>query len=658
MRHTAEELIDILNCQDESPTIEAKGGSDATTSLMETICAFSNEPKLGGGCIVMGVAENFDHSGRNYKVVGVRDSDKLQRDTASQCASLFNIPVRPEMSVESVEGKTVVVIWVPEVDDKQKPIYFKSSGLPSGAMRRIGSTDQHCVEDDLYIFYQNSESYDQTAITGFTLADTDAIAIGRYRSLRANVNPVAEELSYSDQELLEALGCMSRINHLELNLAGLLVFGNSAAQRRAFPMLRVDYIRVPGTVWIQDPENRFTSIDMRGPLILLVFRLIDAINADLPKGFLLGGDNIQATSVGLPLKALREALVNALMHRSYREHRPVQVIRYDNRIEIVNPGFSLKAEERLGQPGSETRNPFIAAIFHETNLAETKGSGVRAMRRLMQSSHLAPPTFESDRNNNQFTVRLLLHHFLNTADLEWLKKFGHLSLSDGQQQALLFVREVGAIDNATYRQMADCDLMRASQDLRVLRSRELLISKGRGRATYYIAGAAMSQLPIAEDLGAITEPRGANTEALGVITEPQGANTEALGVITEPQGANTEALGVITEPQGANTEPQGANTEPQPKFEDLMQELPTNLMTLVKVLKKRENDRNKVTTAIRELCAFRPYRLTELSVLLNRKENHLSRTFIRSMIHSGELFYKYPEMINHPQQAYIAKLQP
>ena len=95
-------------------------------------------------------------------------------------------------------------------------------------------------------------------------------------------------------------------------------------------MLRVDYIRVPGNVWVQDPESRFNSIDMRGPLLINVYKLIDAINSDLPKGFLMDKDQIQAQTTGLPILALREAIVNALMHRSYREHKPTQIIRYDN----------------------------------------------------------------------------------------------------------------------------------------------------------------------------------------------------------------------------------------------------------------------------------------------------------------------------------------
>lgn len=103
-------------------------------------------------------------------------------------------------------------------------------------------------------------------------------------------------------------------------------------------------------------------------------RIIHAISDDLPKGFVLTDENIQAKHVGLPLRVLREAVVNALIHRSYRENRPIQIIRYPNRIEISNPGFSLKSEDKLGEPGSVNRNPFIASIFHETNLAETKGS--------------------------------------------------------------------------------------------------------------------------------------------------------------------------------------------------------------------------------------------------------------------------------------------
>lgn len=112
-----------------------------------------------------------------------------------------------------------------ELPQNQKPLYFKSEGLPSGAYRRIGSTDQRCTEDDMHIFYADATSFDQTPVKGSSMNDVDENALKRYRNLREKVNPAAEELSYTDNELLEALGCLNRENKTELNLAGLLLLG-------------------------------------------------------------------------------------------------------------------------------------------------------------------------------------------------------------------------------------------------------------------------------------------------------------------------------------------------------------------------------------------------------------------------------------------------
>ncbi len=609
MEYTAKELFELLNDTDECPSIEAKGGSESTHSVMETVCAYANEPGLSGGYILMGVAIEETSLFPQYKVVPVADPDKFQRDFATQCAGMFNLPVRPKLSVEKINSDTVIKIWVDELPLKQKPLYFKADGLPYGAMRRIGSTDQHCTEDDMHIFYQDIGSYDQSPVKGTSLSEVDENALNRYRVLREKVNPAAEELTYSHAELLEALGCVNRDNRAELNIAGLLLFGSSKIQRSTFPMLRADYIRVPGNTWVQNPDDRFTTIDMRGPLLLLVYRLIDAINADLPKGFLLPEDDLQAASTGLPLKALREAIVNALMHRSYREHRPTQVIRYDNRIEIINPGFSLKPEEKLGMPGSETRNPFIAAVFHDTNLAETKGSGIRAMRRLMQESHLAPPTFESSRVNNEFISRLLLHHFLGEEDLNWLKNFERFELSDAQKQALLFVREAGAIDNLTYRQMADCDTIKASNELRLLKSYNLLSPKGKGKATYYIPGEILN-------------------------AQPSDLNTQLPGLSTQPPDLSTQ-------PPSLSAPASDLSTPPQP------------LLDRIAELNKREHDSDKVEGIILDLCSIKAMKAIEIASYLNKGEGYIKRKYLSRLIAGGKLRYLHPEMINHPEQAYI-----
>ena len=85
MNYTAEELFEILNDTDECPWIEAKGISDTTTSIMETVCSYANEPGLGGGYILMIIsADESETAAAHYKIDQMPNPDKLQCDIATQ----------------------------------------------------------------------------------------------------------------------------------------------------------------------------------------------------------------------------------------------------------------------------------------------------------------------------------------------------------------------------------------------------------------------------------------------------------------------------------------------------------------------------------------------------------------------------------------------
>ena len=385
---TAQDLLTELNASDESPRIEAKRSREMGKSVMETVIAFANEPGLGGGHLLLGVDWAVDAKGDTlYWAVGVPDPDKAQKDLATQCASMPNVALRPEMAVERIEGETVLVVFVPEADASQKPVYLQATGLPKGAFRRIGSTDQRCVDDDLWVLRGASQPLfgpDMAPITDARMEDFEPQAIAEYRRLRALANPQAEELTYSNGEMLEALSAVRRVGaDLKPTLAGLVLFGKSIALRRLFPAVRIDYVRVVGNQWVDDPEQRFQSVDIRKPLMLALPLAEASVVDELPKGFRLPEGALQSRQEPvLSRKVIREALANAVMHRSYQDHSPIQIVRYSNRIEILNPGFSLKDMTSLGTPGSRMRNPAIAAVLHEINWAETKGSGIRTMRRL------------------------------------------------------------------------------------------------------------------------------------------------------------------------------------------------------------------------------------------------------------------------------------
>lgn len=230
--------------------------------------------------------------------------------------------------------------------------------------------------------------------------------------------------------------------------------------------------------------------------------------------------------------------------------------------------------------------PVYSTVFHNTNLAETKGSGIRAMRKLMEKAHLVPPTFESCRENNECVSRLLFHHFLDANDLECLNQFGKHDLSDSQKQALIFVREVGAIDNTTYRQMADSDTLKASNDLRLLKAYNLLNSKGKGKATYYVAG----------------------------------------------NGLSAPVLEIST--------------------------LPNEILERIEQLNQREHDIENVISIILDLCAICAMKAIEIASYLNKGEGYVKRKYLSDMIADKKLKYLHPEMINHPEQAYLTNNRP
>lgn len=618
---TAQELLTELNTLDEHLTIEAKTASDVGTSLMETVCAFANEPHLGGGYILLGVAPASDSFWPVYEAVGVPNSDQLQQDIASQCASMFNIPIRPKMVPERIGDKTVITVFVPEAGAHEKPIHFKNQPLPKSARRRIGSTDQKCTDDDLIAFYEDrrGETYDEQFVADATTDDFDDEAIELYRKLRREVNAQAEELTWSRDDLLEALCAVKRRDGvLKPTVAGVLLFGSSKALRRLFPMLRIDYIRVPGLQWVKDPDRRFDTVEIRAPLLRAFQRVRSAILDDLPKAFSLPAGEVQGREIPLlPDRVIREVVANAVMHRDYRVHGSIQIIRYSNRLEVRNPGYSIKAEERLGQPGSETRNPKIAAVLHDVNFAETKGSGIRVMRELMDEQGLSSPVLQSDRTGNSFMAMLLFHHFLSQDDLAWLKSFEQNGLTEDEMKAMISAREVGAIDNSTYRTInREIDTLAASKHLRKLCDCGLLVKKGNGPATYY-------------------QP----TER-AMENWPPGTSNSFNESVSEAKKQELD----------------GKKQELDPKKQELdgkKQELPSDLAERIAAQGKK-GDKKKILDLVVDLLADREMSTSELATHLDRAVEYVRRTYIKPLVDAGRIQSSNPDNPTDPGLTYRA----
>ncbi|MFV0445719.1 MAG: ATP-binding protein [Planctomycetaceae bacterium] len=619
---TVLDLIRLLNETDEHTRCEAKTSQQLGRSLLETICAFANEPDMGGGYILLGVGRDDSSLWPNYSVIGVDDSDQLQADIATQCRTVFSRPVRPRIRAEQIHERSTLVLYVPESQPSEKPVYFVNEGLPRGAYRRIGSTDQRCTEDDLLVFYRDRqvETYDRTPVRDAVSTDIDPDTLALYRSMRREVRPDAEELLWDDHDLLCALSCgCDTAEGFRPTYAGILLFGTQRALRRFFPMMRIDYLRVPTLEWVADPVNRYSSLEVREPLIRAIAKIRAMILDDLPRSFSLPPGELQREDVpALPDRVVREVIVNAVMHRCYRTQGPISVLRYPNRIEVRNPGHSLVSEERLGQPGSETRNPAIAAVLYDIGLAETKGSGIRAMQGLMQEAQLAPPVFESDREGNRFVAYLLLHHFLTEQDINWLANFSQYDLSDDDRLALVAAREMGAIDNSTYRNLTGVDTLTASTHLRKLRDSGLLEMRGKGARTHY--------KPTAKLLRPGSVPRGGLAAQRGGLAAQRGGLAAQRGELNG-EAAETPSDSVL------------------PKLPDEVAE------RLPKIGGKAK--RLDVRRAILELCQWRPLTPTEIAGYLGRRRvKRLVADYVSPMLEEGLLERTFPQTPSHPDQRY------
>ncbi len=574
------------------------------------------EPGRGGGYILLGVRLMPESLFPDYEVVGVSQPDKVQVDLISQCSSIFNIVVRPQVETEvRPDKKVVLIVHVPEAPAHDKPVYFKAKGLPRGAFRRIGSTDQVCTDDDLQAFYQGRghRSLDESVVENCTLDDLDPAAVAEYRRIRAEANPNAPELGYTDNELLLSLCCADRHQDKLLpTIAGVLLFGKRQAIRRVFPLMRVDYIRVPGREWVRNPESRFDTVEILDPIMLALPRALNTVLDDIPKAFHLPANSVRRQDVPLlPRTAIREAIVNAVMHRSYRHKSPVQIIRYANRLEIRNPGHSLVPDERLGEPGSITRNEKIAAVLHETRYAETKGSGIRAMRESMAQANLTPPTFESDRQKDCFVVTFLFHHFLNEDDVQWLGRFSDAEISEDEQKALVFAREIGAINNAAYRDINRVETLVASGHLRRLRDLGLLEQKRKSAGTFYVPTQRLTETP-----------------SLTGSSQPQA---QGLTPALKAQAQGFDSL--------------------SPRLPINLEGLPAELAAVLRGLHQRARPAD-VQLVIQQLCEWKPLKAEQIARYLGRKQIYVTRTHLTPMIRRGELVYVFPDNPAHPQQAY------
>lgn len=227
------------------------------------------------------------------------------------------------------------------------------------------------------------------------------------------------------------------------------------------------------------------------------------------------------------------------------------------------------------------------------------------MREMLQKNNLSLPTFDSDRDQDVFSAIFLFHHFLNEEDWSWLKRFSDLHLSEDQMRALVFVREVGRIDNSAYRGLSNTETLAASKSLKALREAGLLVKKGSSVSTYYEAGDALLA-SLSDSLGTI-EPKSYDNRASS-YDKPEIAVADFP--VSLRKSITTAALASRMTPEQGRT-------------------------------------------VILAMCAVRPLSGTEIGRLLGKAPTHIAQAYLYPLVREGLLVHQYPELRNHPDQRYL-----
>ncbi|MDX9871675.1 MAG: ATP-binding protein [Clostridia bacterium] len=393
----SEELLALVNkiqlqkC--ESQTIEVKAAqTGCPTRLFDTLSAFSNQDD--GGIIVFGLDENAD-----FKVVGVYDPQDVQKKVTEQCKQMEPI-IRPLFTVCTIGENVVVSAEIPSVDADQRPVFYKGVGRIKGSYIRVGESDERMSEYEIYSYdaFRKRIRDDMRKIEGVKLSFFDGRRLEQYLSaIKRDRHNIANA---SEDEILELMGVIS--DGIP-TLAGLMVF--SPYPQASLPQLCITAVVVPGLQigdLGEDGERFLANQRITGPIPEMLEAAVDFVRRNGRVKTIIDNDGRRIDKPEFPVKAVREAILNALVHRDYSIHTetvPVRIIMFNDRMEIINSGglYGNLSIDSLGKVHPDTRNPTLANILELLSVTENRYSGIPTIRKEFKEAGLPDPVFVSSR---------------------------------------------------------------------------------------------------------------------------------------------------------------------------------------------------------------------------------------------------------------------
>jgi len=614
-------MIEIDSLEDiaalkESVDVECKlaTGQDGKGKLpkdfWETYSAFAN---THGGDVFLGIRERADGQ---FELAGIAQPGKILDDlwtTLNNPQKVSCNLLRDRwVNVLTIEGQLIVHIHIPQATRKQCPVYIKGNPL-QGTYKRFNSTDQLQNEESVrrMLAEQVEDTRDGEILPGYGLDDLDLESFNQYRQLYINRQPDHPWNQLDAQDFLYRIGGWRKdreTGRSGLTRAGLLMFGHQTAIKEAFPNYMLDYQERP------EPKAELRWVDRvtldgswSGNVFDFYRKVIRKLTYDLKVPFLLEGDQRQDdTTVH---KALREALVNTLVHADYSGRASILVVKRPDMFGFRNPGLMrVPMDVALVGGNSDCRNRLLQDMFRYIGLGENAGSGLPKIFQGWEGQHWRQPILRERSTPNDQT--LLELHMLSLVPEEALDELKALVgeecfalMTDNERLVLVTALIETTVDHSRMMTILDTHPRDLTKLLSGLVEKGLLESDGAGRGTVYF-------LPDARARDLLTE--------IDVEETDRAQGPELRSGPNPPRSGPWALLEKIARP----------------------------------ITERKKAPKAEVEEVIMSLCERQPLRLDELEQLLGRSAEFLRKRYLQPMVRARQLALKYPTKPNHPQQAY------
>lgn len=396
MTMQTEELLRLMGkikeLKSESNNIELKAAfKGCPEKLYDTLSSFSNQDD--GGIIIFGIDEKKD-----YSICGVYDVNDLMKKVGEQCKQM-EPPVRALFTTAIFNDKKIVSAEIPGIDYYERPCFYKGIGKYKGSYVRVGDSDEPMTEYEVYSF----ESYKKRIKDDIRTIEDSKIKLfdeEKYDKYLKMIKEERENLStnVSNSDINELMGIT--VNGVP-TLAATMVF--SKYPQAYYPQYSLVAVSIPGTEKGDIGDNNERFIDNKritGPIDEMIELGMTFVRKNIKVNTIINNLGKREDKYEYPLKAIREALLNALIHRDYSrytEGTPVTLEIYSDRIEITNPGglYGGVSVNELGVIRPETRNIILSNILEILHVTENRYSGIPTIKKELQDNNMPSPIFIS-----------------------------------------------------------------------------------------------------------------------------------------------------------------------------------------------------------------------------------------------------------------------